>query len=747
MNSPCNITLEEGLVIEHPVTIQYLGPGSIEVETTGNISSSAVLAFDMPQTSLIFSRFKSNSMTYISIQVSTLSITDSVIDACAGWQISGSSLSHISVQRSSIISSQDIFAPQDSNLTFPLDITVEDSILVASNSVLAAFDKDDSRAVIFRRSRVSVSTLLASPPSQLIVEDCEILLGVQMVSVFANKTVELVSLRRSKIGALNGGTAAVLARPTVPFSVEKVEMIDLKMSSVRLGVGTQTIEEIWIERSEISWISLQTWISAVSPSSRSGNLTIINSKIDGLKSPTTAALLTYYPSTGQDITMNVWDSTIHTFYALGVGASTTLNQHTTVIGIMASQSSTDVISGPGTLEITAFIVGSAQNLRVDTAFIYLHSLTASTTQIEIGDKCTFVYVPSNPTLGMTTAGLNASQFSIDWRYPTLPTAGTVYPLATNTQSGMVYYDYQGEFNITVLRESTSTYFSFNPVPCHANCIPERTTTCTSRHRCTCLVPWSGKYCDCDTTNMLPSMIYCSVTGGPSWESSGSITTDDDYHLSIPQGHSFLVAGNLTLASNATLKDGNSISISGNLNAHSGIQIRAKLLELRSSSGCIVQSDIQISASTLIFGPTSMVEIELDLTSLSTDGSCISPTDSNMDLLVNSTLNSWGSVTMAEKSVWKISLLPGPLASSYSFQYDILSSTDTLGSSGISSHVSLDAAGTACAQISQETGKLWLSVGCPFIPSAPLTSPPQSSATLLQWSATMILLAILKMCLE
>jgi hypothetical protein len=396
----------------------------------------------------------------------------------------------------------------------------------------------------------------------------------------------------------------------------------------------------------------------------------------------------------------------------------------------------------GTLEVTGRLDGApAAILSVPTGQGQLR-LQSIVSDLHIVAKAdTFTYLPTLPDLGiLNSVPIEAENWRIEWPLlPVLPEILKYYPfynieagasLNTTTQSDSLW-------NITYTLNDTNIRYDFGIVPCNPACYLNHTddsALCINKVICHCLAEWAGPVCECDQLHA-PLDSFCDPAGGLNWLHNGDLHVQDIQFMEILPAYTLTVDGNVYIDGNVTMGETTSLVASGVVISNGTLKGLCKLKELRTSQGCIIYSTLNIQSLNMEFSNLSLIQLEFDVSDLTTDGSCVPPTPPDaMDSLVPSTFASLERTLMASSAQWTFTMDGGKnpanpqVLDKLSFSTRILTSGNRQTSEGTTSNLRTSTASSgSCSSAVNPVGAMTLFV-------SPCESPgtPAAKSTGVKW---------------
>jgi hypothetical protein len=375
------------------------------------------------------------------------------------------------------------------------------------------------------------------------------------------------------------------------------------------------------------------------------------------------------------------------------------------------------------LDVRKFtLFGGHFDLALETSSAVLYPFTEASGTIEVSSSTELYFSPDKDNNAIQLLDFNASTFGIKWQLPDVPDTATSYNFVQPSPSTLTFFDYEGnnEYDITVSFNPTInlTSFKFGAVTCSSSCPTGRTaSTCTSRYKCSCVDPWAGFECEYDKTGQ-PSGVRCNVTGPT------GISTEDvviDSALSIPSLHELATTENVILSSQLILPSKNSMIARGrfDMNYASVTNIFASLKEDSTSGSCTIVSDAFVEAESVTSEDTSVVNVTLDLSQLTTSGNC-HPSASSVKALITAA----NGATLSDGQVWIVNFVGRSSYSGLFFNFPLLRGHD--GSDGIPSSIAIHSE-DACVSVSANVGDISFSAYCepPTTPSSTSSASPSS----------------------
>jgi hypothetical protein len=354
----------------------------------------------------------------------------------------------------------------------------------------------------------------------------------------------------------------------------------------------------------------------------------------------------------------------------------------------------------------------------------------------------------------TTGEFHLGKFTIVNEMEELPAINTPYPIALNSKASAAYVSTpeNEEFNITTVfnpeaMDLGTTSIVFNPTSCHSRVIASHVIngTCISSRRWSCGSSWVGNYCECNTTGLV-GILHCTSEGAV-WTSNA--TTDLSDHVTLPSGHDLTINGDAHISSGISASSGSRLNVTGQLTLSSRLELSMKLIEKRIIGGCIVSSDLTLTAGSLTVSSGSEIDLKLDISSLSLDGSCVSPSGWTLDLSENSIINVAGDTSIASSGVvWSVSLIT---SAGQSLSFAQLSFTTGLirFGSAISSTSNLvgsihfsSGSSSNCGRVVVSPTSLVIGLDVGHCPTPPASSTPTSSASALSSDLARLILLLL-----
>jgi hypothetical protein len=289
------------------------------------------------------------------------------------------------------------------------------------------------------------------------------------------------------------------------------------------------------------------------------------------------------------------------------------------------------------------------------------------------DLQAYIYPPEghltfSPRTNQSSTGINIAYVSsdiqyieVDWNLRRLgvPEVNRDYKLLVGDPTGIDVYSLDPQFNITGKTDTTpyTLFYVFNPVECNPDCENRNMSAfCVSIDFCPCAAPWDGPYCDCNK-NGLPAGASCGK--GENWYTDEDFEIDEDDMFFLPLNYSYYVDGDFDLDGELDMSEGSEIFSTGVFVQNGTLNGVCRLLENRTGDGCVIYSTISVQSQSLRFYSISKVNLVLDVSQLTTDGSCIPPSipKSHLDLpSVESIFTSLTGTTMAPDALWNITVV-------------------------------------------------------------------------------------------
>jgi hypothetical protein len=357
-----------------------------------------------------------------------------------------------------------------------------------------------------------------------------------------------------------------------------------------------------------------------------------------------------------------------------------------------------------------------------------------------------VYVPFDPEesiVGTNGSSLLLTSISIDWRQSYDPPVGITFILSDVVLS---YSSFEGAltpdvFNLSHSLTGPDFTFEFLPVPCNSSCVAENmdpNPICANKLRCPCLFPWGGPFCGCNTTG-IPEGSYCSESGQQTWETTNSFSLPSGQVLVIPDNYTFVVNGNTTISGELVLSEGTSLISSGVMVSEGVLTILCKLRERHvSATACSVYTTVSVISESFVFTGLNHVDLLLDVSELSTDGSCVQPSD--ISIFDDPTFKSLTTtIFQGENISWKVTFVSGTGSkravleeqdvAKLKFNTSLVLSNDTSKSLGVVSELLVSTPSSdTCASFTSAPGQLSLFVaGC-----TPTPNPEGKAKSSIKW---------------
>ena len=241
---------------------------------------------------------------------------------------------------------------------------------------------------------------------------------------------------------------------------------------------------------------------------------------------------------------------------VGFSGIVNFNRPFSVDTVCSTSTATINMPGPGYgLEITTAITANSAEIDFvgQGSTVNLESIAVQTSHpVSVSGFSSFTYNISNPSIGIVSSSTNLTinngpTLQVEWGASTTLAPGVTYPFLTTNSGALSTVSFVNATcpgcNVT-LSHSGSTYnLVFAAQPCNSNCVAANmaSTTCVSSESCSCIPPWGGPWCDCDTSKLPAGGFTCgSSVNGPVWIApSGvypkSITVPPGYTLDVSAG--------------------------------------------------------------------------------------------------------------------------------------------------------------------------------------------------------------------
>lgn len=411
------------------------------------------------------------------------------------------------------------------------------------------------------------------------------------------------------------------------------------------------------------------------------------------------------------------------------------------------------ITGAYTLAVSSVVsIGSQYLLTVSNgaSLIIPTTFTLTSVYLDLSDpSSTLYYAPGGVGSAFSVSTLNGSMsinsnaaiklatglsnlrliLATPSNSSTLPRAGDVFTIlkSVSVTYGSAFVT-ASPWKVQVASNSISgdLTFSFVNQTCSASCIHPNLLGCISTSACSCDEAWGGETCDVSTAPLPP----------PSPMNDTPVTFPSNTTTTIGPGSNTTYAGDLVVDGDLVISPNASIVVNGTLTVNGKILISANVEEERIGSNrreglastqalpfCVISSLVSIRASKLVFSANSLVRISLNVSAVSSDGSCVEPplTDPIWSSL-NPLFYSDSSTNIDSQSAWRVNITGSSEGKegigALQFSLPLLNSSDSLSSSGVVSriYVSSDAK-KSCGTISSKPGSANLIVS-PCSPPAP-----------------------------
>jgi hypothetical protein len=338
-----------------------------------------------------------------------------------------------------------------------------------------------------------------------------------------------------------------------------------------------------------------------------------------------------------------------------------------------------------------------------------------------------IYRPRNPTTDFIyledVSRTNIERADLEWsvlRIGSLPVIESqTYRFMQGSEFWTLVAPLQYNISVNTITNPSvgpSQEFVFHETPCNALCVPQNKLMeqCVSRASCYCTPPFSGPLCACDT-RLLPAGVTCSEEEGKAWVLSGDMSLSSGSSVTIPKETVLQVDGNMNISGDVYLGESSGIVATGVILQNGVLKATCKLVERLTPRGCLVHPTINIHSNSFIFLDLTAIELTLDISDLSTDGSCQNPASLSLDDLKASMFFSYNNTLMSSEASWTIRLDTGSdrdekKFEKLSFRTEILSSSDRSASLGTTTKLATSSTSSkSCATIEQPVGALSLVV--------------------------------------
>lgn len=294
------------------------------------------------------------------------------------------------------------------------------------------------------------------------------------------------------------------------------------------------------------------------------------------------------------------------------------------------------LTGTGAIEVTK-LIGSGDTITFNNSLVKFHALTSIGAPALSFPGNNLTFVASSPNAGMVSnSAWTATNVVIDWPYDYSfqPALNTPYALLSSPGATSVIQSISSPNRNVTLSASTTTYtYTFGAVPCNSSCVSAHmsSTNCASTAACSCIAPWSGPLCDCNTTGMATgASLMCSPNGGQVWVFNDTtlapyaIYTAPQTTITVPTNTILSVPIGVTFTAPVIVQNDALVVYQGiyaiQMYFNEGFTIYSTLYESRVGGECTVQGTPAILAPTGVFN-TSNMNFVLDVSALSRDSSC------------------------------------------------------------------------------------------------------------------------------
>jgi hypothetical protein len=725
LDSGCDIVMVPGGSFLAAMTFNYSGTGTVRLSSSEPVDVGSFV-FWSPQAHVVLQNFNVTSSTALNLiaLAARFDIIDTWIYLAAPWTLRP--VQQLNVLRSQVVSTSSAGYWTSDPLDTNMEINIEDSNFVATSSGAFMAFKTTSGRFSARNSAFNSWRIESSLDDHILDNVLWQLRStyplLKALTASSSEPMGSLTISSSTISARPGsapGAAVTILGPNI--AINNFEVVNSNVSfPLTSGATGNDVRQLLLRNVTTHNLAANFVVIASNTSTAPLSVTVTDCDIES-----GFDILNIRSNASNPYNLNISPSTNlkSTASAITLGGSINLVTSLTLSHLSLSEDTT--LTGES-LELSG-LSSTGYALHLNTSSATLHPFTSLQASISISTETDLIYVPEGVSLGLQVEKLATASFGIDWRLPSLPSVSIPYLLSTNTPDGVSYHDHTGnnEYDVSTSWEvaTGSTLFSFNPVPCDSRCLPSHLSIleCSSRLKCSCALSWTGDFCECDQTGLISGTV-CSVRGAI-WNHTGDLITTSGISTNVPVNHTLIVEGDATINGNLTLP-GASLSVSGQASVNAGIKLSGKLRELRQSAGCIVYSTVHIYVEeALQIASNGIIEVELDVSELSLDGSCIPPQDSSMDGLVSPLIVSKGAVNMASSSQWNIKLSGGASQNISLLLFTTRLLASGSGSSGTSQHVNLEiSSDVLCSEVVQSpVGSMTLNVGC--LPPSFNTNPP------------------------
>jgi hypothetical protein len=341
-------------------------------------------------------------------------------------------------------------------------------------------------------------------------------------------------------------------------------------------------------------------------------------------------------------------------------------------------------------------------------------------------KGSLIYFPTEPMEGLTNSVLNGvisplpddiTRLKIVWplNLPP-PTPGFEYPLFPYSTMLTEEYDFDSS---SILLQGNSTWLTwvYDTVACNPACLANATAICATSDRCVCEANWYGPLCDCDQSTAPPG-VFCSIYGGRNWVLEGTMFLPPTASVNLTSSYTLNVIGDMHLDGTVGMNDGTVVVATGIIYSNGKLFGLCKLREFRHDGACVVYSTVSVQSYALEFSNLTEIELILDASDLTTDGSCVPPNPPDaLDHLINSTFSAVAHSVMSSNASWTFRIVTGRNETNpqdlkkLSFETKILKSGDVGKSTGSTTNLLASSSGEdSCAGAVNPTGTMTLFVG-------------------------------------